>query len=285
MNKEIHFFDLDGTLWEIQGKVWVISKDNPNVPLLKIDREEFNLIKSGLYKEDNIQVNYNDQWYWIPSELMDRIKKKRNLDEDNIGFSFREFFDVNYINRIKIILKNIIDLNNKKIDVGIITGRHDREGEQEFLNKLRIKLNELNLDINKMYYLGDRFSYELRDNISFSKSKLLLEHLIGIKIEKDKFVPLKQDWYKTIYFYDDEIQNIYTANKIQQFFNEIIRNTDDEVFNIIKEKITENELILYTNYISNNELNKFKTTKIILKEPEKFPIKLENLNVKKFKEF
>lgn len=285
MNNEIHFFDLDGTLWEIEGKVWIISKDAPNVPILKIERAEFALIKSGIYKKDNIQVGYNDEYFWISSEIMDKIKKKRNLDENMIGFSFREFFDENYINRIKIILKNIIDLNNKKVDVGIITGRHDREGEQEFLNKLRLKLNELNLDINKIYYLGDRFSYELRDNISFTKSKILLEHLVGIKIEKDKFVSLKQDWYKTVYFYDDEIQNIFTANRIQQFFNEIIRNTDDEVFNIIKEKIIENDLTLYTNYISNNDLNKFKTTQIILKEPEKFPIKLENLNIKKFNEF
>jgi len=285
MNAEIHFFDLDGVLWNIHGKVWVIAKDNPNVPLVKLDREEFALIKAGMYKEDEVEIEYNDETYWISQDLMDRVIKKRKIEEDMVGFSFRELFDTNYIDNITIIMKNIIDLNNKQVDIGILSGRHDQVGEKEYINQLRIKLNELKLDINKIYYLGERFQYGTSDSISFSKTRILLEHLVGTKIEKDRFMPLKQDWYKKVYFYDDEIQNIHTASKIQVLFDDIIRNTDDETFKVIMERVAGDELTLFTNLISNNILNKFRVAKIVLREPMKFPIKMEGLDIKKFGEF
>jgi FMN phosphatase YigB (HAD superfamily) len=52
--KEIHFFDLDGTLWNIDSKVWIVDKENPKLPLLKLDKSEFELIKNGVYKKDDI---------------------------------------------------------------------------------------------------------------------------------------------------------------------------------------------------------------------------------------
>lgn len=285
MNKEIHFFDLDGTLWDITGKIWIISKDAPNVPIVKIDREEFALIKAGIYKDDNIEVEYNGDKIWLSQNIMSKVLKKRKLEPDMLGFSFRELFDTNYIDKITIIVRNIIDLNNKKIDIGILSGRHNQEGEAEYINLLRVRLNELNLDINKIYYLGNRYNYGVTDTLSFTKTRILLEHLVGIKIEKDRFNPLKQDWYKRVYFYDDEIQNIFAANRIQFMFDELIRNTEDEVFNMIMERINdETPLVLVTNLITNNVINKFKSTEIILRESTKFPIQLESNNIKKFSE-
>ena len=36
--------------------------------------------------------------------------------------------------------------------------------------------------------------------------KVLLENLVGFHISNDHFVPIKQDNYDAIYFYDDENQ-------------------------------------------------------------------------------
>lgn len=285
-SKEIHFFDLDGTLWNMGGKVWVINKNRPNIPMFKLDSIEFALIKNGKYKQDNLEVNYNDEKYFISEELFDRINKKQKVDIESVGFSFREFFDTNYIDNLSIIIKNIIDLNNKKVDVGILSARHNQDEQKDFLNALRVKLNELNLDLNKIYYLGERFQYGYSSVISHQKTKVLLEHLVGIKIEKDRFNPIKQDWYQTVHFYDDEPQNIYSANDIQSMLNNYLSNSEDEVFKIIMERVKNYNLTLNTHLVTNNLLNKFKTTSVILSEPTKYPIQVESTNsILKFKDF
>jgi hypothetical protein len=284
LKTEIHFYDLDNTLWNIIGKVWIISKNNPNKPLIKIDYLEYLNIKNKMYIKDNIEIEYNDSTYWLPKSLLDKIQKNKNIDPDMLGISKRELFDPNYIKKINFNLKNILHLKGKNVDIGILTGRLNQENDQEYLNILREKLKQLNLNLTKIYYIGD-YTYNTTDKRSFEKMKVLLEHLIGVKILGDKFVPLKQDWYKNVFFYDDEIQNIYTANNIQEYFEDYMQNTDDETFKFILEKIQKNDLNLITNLITDNEMNMFQSQKTILKEPIKFPIKVESLNIKKFKEF
>ena len=43
-----HFFDLN-TAITVESKVWIVSKINPNKPIIKISQSEFNLIKNGIY--------------------------------------------------------------------------------------------------------------------------------------------------------------------------------------------------------------------------------------------
>jgi len=49
INKELAMFDLDNTLWYIKSDIWIIDKNKPGVPILKISQIEFALIKSGIY--------------------------------------------------------------------------------------------------------------------------------------------------------------------------------------------------------------------------------------------
>lgn len=285
IKNEIHFFDLDGTLWNIDSKVWIIAKDNPNVPLYKLNNLEYTLVKKNIYKKDDILIEYNDRKFWIPKSIYDCVYKKRKLDPEFLGLSFREFFDINYIDEITVLLKNISHLYNKtNINFGILSARFDKDSEKELLNLLREKLKQNNISIDKIYYVGENLVVFNRDTIAHLKSLILLEHLVGIKIVDNKFIPIKQDWFENVYFYDDEIENIQYANNIQNLFNEILKNTTDmEVFNIIKEKINNFNLKLTTNLITNNEYNKFKTNEIILTEPIKFPLRTES--IKKFNEY
>ena len=45
--KEHHFFDLDGTLWELNQQAWIIDKDKPEIPLLKISQSELLILKQN----------------------------------------------------------------------------------------------------------------------------------------------------------------------------------------------------------------------------------------------
>ena len=56
-----HFFDID-VLVDVNSKVWVISKIKPDIPVIKISKHEFKLIKRGIYKKYK-QQNANIKVY------------------------------------------------------------------------------------------------------------------------------------------------------------------------------------------------------------------------------
>ena len=74
-NKKIHFFDLDNTLWRISGQVWVIDRESPDKPLLKLDNTDTVKIQNNLYKRDNLKVEYNENSYYISQDIFDKVSK------------------------------------------------------------------------------------------------------------------------------------------------------------------------------------------------------------------
>jgi len=288
MNDTIHFFDLDGTLWNVNNKAWIIDKKNPSKPILIIKGYELTDILSNIYKTDDIAIEYNGNKYFISEVMFDRIKKKiKNIKEDQLGISFIEMINPVYSDVLKFNKNNIRHLIDKdKFDLGIISARSNVDRDEKLLNALNKELNDIGLEINKFYYVSDYFKpTNSNDTIAYKKARILLEHLVGFHLKGDKFVPLKQDLYKVVHFYDDDFNNVNIAGTEQDLLEEYLRNTDDEVFNRIMDNINENKPELYTHLITNNSVNKFKTEKIELKIPVKYPIKIEESFKTKFSEF
>jgi len=286
-NKPIHMFDLDGTLWDIDSRVWILDKEESHKPIIRLDSFELNKILNGLYKSDGLKVEYNGQEYFISKDIFNRVNKKKRLPIERLGLSWIEFYDDKYINNSKstFLFNNIRHLRNKLDYICLLTGRSHRERHAKILNELRKKLMDIGIDIYKIYFVSDKFHYRQTEDISLNKVHVLLEHLVGIKIEDGKFVPFKQDWYNDVYFYDDEKMNIDYANDIQNIFDRLLKNTDDDLFKVIIDRMSKNEIVLNTNLVTNNEVNLFETTKIILKSPTKFPIKMNDEYVKNFNNF
>lgn len=280
MNNIIHFFDLDGTLWGLKTKAWIIDKELPNIPLVVLTDGQLIDILYGIHKKDELYVDYNGKDFWISKVMFDRIKKKKpNITEDKLGISFIEKVDPQYYKELIFHKDNIRHLIEKDgYDIGILSGRFSEESDKNILTSLKKEFDNLGLQINKFYYVSDYYHNRLNDDISYKKANILLEHMVGFHLKNDHFVPLKQDLYKEIYFYDDEYQNIHVANNIQDIFEEYLRNTDDEVYNRIMKVIDDNKPILHTNLVTNNALNRFKTNDVELKKPKKFPIKVEEGN-------
>lgn len=276
MNKEIAFFDLDNTLWYIKSDVWVIDKNNPSKPIIKISPVEFALIKSGIYIKDNISLDYNNEKYYISKDMLERIqRKKKNIRVFNIGISYSEGFDDDLLNKkdVNLLLNNIKHLIGTNVEIGVLTARSDRDKHSELLNKLRGKLIEHGLEITKIYFVSDSIRMVgFNDQVAYNKNKVLLEHLIGLTIDDNKFVPIKKDSYNKVYFYDDVKSNIMSANNLQEYFDVLVRNSDDECIEFINNRFNKTDLILSNNLISNNEMNPFEKTEVKLTPPIKFPI-------------
>lgn len=285
-SKNLHFFDLDGTLWNIDCKVWIIDKEEPHKPIIRLDNFETNKIISGFYIKDNQKVEYNGENYFISNDLFNEINKKKKLPIERIGISWIEFNDEKYINNTKVtfLFNNIRHLRNKDEYICLLSGRSHRERHAEILNTLRKKLQDIGIEIYKIYFVSDKFHYRHDENISLNKLNILIEHLIGLKIDEGKFKSYKQDWFSNIYFYDDEKMNIDYANDVQKIFDRVLKNTDDELFKLIMDRLSKNKMTLTNNLITNNEINPFETTKVTLKSPSKYPIKV-NEHIKNFNKF
>lgn len=273
MKREIAMFDLDGTLWNIKNDdIWIIDKDKPYKPLLILDPLEFSLINSGKFVKDELKLDYNGSVYFISKALFDKIKLKSGSENiERFGISFipkvrKEILDKR---EVDILIHNIEHLRfNKFIDIGVLTARSNQRNHAELINKLRLELKKYGIQIDKIFFVGDT----LNDNVSRKKVSVLLEHLVGLKIKEGKFVSLKQDWYKKVSFYDDDINNIRAAEQIQRQLEDILNKTDDEVFRIILDRIQSFELTLDTYLVGDNEVNRFKKKTIVLKQPLKFPL-------------
>jgi len=281
--KQLYFFDLDSTLWSFNSKVWIIDKENPSKPILKLSHLDFSLIQDGIYKKDDIKIEYNDNSYYISQELYDRIYKIKHIKEDRIGISFVEFYNPTMVKKIKILLSNIRHLSNKNIDVAILSARFDRKADSKFLADLRLELKGINIGLDKIFYVGDKLYMKHYEKMSIEKVKVILEHFIGYKIDKNKFVDEEIESYDEIHFYDDLDLNIEYALNIQEYLQDLLYKTPDNIYKKIIDRIKNNKLTLYTYLISSNTINKFKINKVNIIEPIKFPIK--ESCVMKFNEF
>ena len=280
MNREIHFFDLDGTLWNIESDVWVIDKEKPYKPIIKIPMSDFYLIKNGIYKKDNIPLDYNGYRFFISRDMYNKIYAKTGFENiKRLGISFNNMIDKQLLKKSKkeYLLDNVSHLRSKNVKIGILTARSNRKNHSDIINDLRLQLKNMSLSLDKIYFVGDKFKPHHDDILSIKKVHILLEHLIGFKTKENRFIPIRQDWFNIVHFYDDDKINIDYANDAQQILNDLLSNTDDELFSIIIDRIVSNKLLLYTHLVTSNDVNRFNTKIIQIKEPDKYPIKLEKI--------
>lgn len=288
MDKEAYIYDIDGTLLNMDVKAWIIDKDNPSKPILRLDPLELFMIEKGVFKKDDLIINYDDNRYYISKELFKKIQKKKRITIENLGVSFIEYIDDRIYNKAKVTylmdnIRHLADITDKII---LLTGRHNRKLSTKIINKLRLKLRDLGIEIWKMHFVGNHLHTD-SDIISNEKVRILLEYLIGLKIKDDEFIPIRQDQFDLIHYYDDDFKNIDYVEDIQKYFEQVIRNTkDDEVYEYISKRLEKVKPTIELNLITSNVLNKFKTTFASISMPKKYPIRIsESRRISKFNEF
>lgn len=263
-----HFFDID-TLIKIDNKVWIVDKTNPNIPIIKISTSDFNLIKNGVYKSQGNKVDYNGQSFWLPTDIFNKLKVKLKLNNGNlgnIGISMQEFLNKDIIDNIdfKINLNNITHLKNKTDDIYIICSKQNKKNYETVLNKLEEKLKEEGLKIKNFYYISETFYNQNDDDIRYNKIKLLLQHLVGYRTFINKFTDEEITRYDTVHLYDNQYDTIKIVDEANQVLKSILKKTDDGLKSVIKEDISEYKPALIVNQITDNDLNKKITKKVII---------------------
>jgi hypothetical protein len=259
-----HFIDID-ILIKNDSKPWIISKDNPNIPIMKIEPTDFKIFKSGIFRNQNNKIDFNGKTFWLSNDFMNKVKlsaKKYKADISNLAISLQEYLNKDVTDNISFeidmsIFNSIINTND---DIYIICSKNTKKNYEKAINKLEDKMKEIGLQIKNFYYISETFFNRNDDDISHLKVKLILQHLIGLKTESDKITNEEITNYKQISFYDDNKSAIELAKRINNVLESLLVKTDKEIKLKIKDEIKNGENVLVVKEYTHNKSKKFLET-------------------------
>lgn len=263
-----HFIDLDSILI-IYNQPWIVSKSKPNVPIMKISQSDFNLSKNGIYKSQGNRIEFNGRTFWLPTELMNKLKikaKNNRVDLSDLSVSMQEFLNTDLVSNLDydIDMKVVSQIKNTNDDIYIICSRNSKRNYKVIIEKLENKLKENGISVKNHYFISDTFYNRDHDEVAFKKVRLLLQHLIGYKTEGNKFIDEELKKYDEIYYYDDDKHCISLSKNANTIFQDLLSKTDDIVKSKIKDSIKSGENLLIINEVTSNEQNRFITNKVTI---------------------
>jgi len=279
-----HIYDLEDTLVSIDRKIWIIEKNNPSEPIIRMDESDFKMIESGVFRNQNNRVEFNGRIYFLSNEMMkslSSITNKKSFSIDNLGISMREYIDKEQIDKLKfdILSGNILHLRNKIEDFYIIGSRLIENKYTKLTNKLKEELTNEGIKIKKIYYINETFYNQDEDETSYKKAVIILQNLFGLKINDHKFITEQTNRYNEVCYYDALASNISYLSNINTTFEQIYANTEDESLRNVIKTLVNNDLKVQLNLVTTNEMNRFNTEEIEIQ------LLIKESFVKSFKQF
>jgi hypothetical protein len=274
-----HIFDID-TLISVNSQPWIVDKNNPNQPLIKISKTDYNLFKNGVYKKQGNKIEYNGKVYWLPNELFEKLKviaKNKKIGMLDFAISLKEFLNEDIIEELDFTInwENISSLKNKNEDIYILCSNNTEKYYSKILENLMKKLKWEGIDIKKFYFINETFYNVNSDEIIFKKALINLQHLTGYEIQNQKFIDKEVTKYSKLNFYDNDFDTIKMTNEMNSYFRVVLSKSDIGLKQVIKEGLDYDKPEFIVNKITGNKYNN-----IITKS-----IKIDNSYLMKFENF
>jgi len=262
------FIDLN-VLLEMDNQAWVVDKKNANTPIVKISKSDFNLIKSGIFKNQGNKVDFNGRTYYLPTELMNKIKiktKSYNIDFSNLAISLQEFMNKSLIEEMKFEINKdvILELKNNIDDIYIICSKQTKRTYETIIEKIKEEFEKNGLKIKTFYPISENFMNQNDDDIKLKKMRLLLQHLVGYKTEGDKFKDEEITRYDQIHFYDNYSETLKITKEMNNLLEFLLSRSDDGLRSVIKENVQDFKPNLWVHKENENKMNKRSSEKVIL---------------------
>jgi hypothetical protein len=241
--RKAHIFNIDNLLIRLPQKVWIIEKNNPSECLLRIPKEDYNLIKSGAYKDNELSMSFNGKTYWLSKEI-----------SEELSFSFREYTDPDIIQDLKVThdLSPIEHLKNLNDDIYFISTKGTENRYGKYYTELIDKLKEEGIMVNQVYYLNQSYFSQSKDRNIKKICYVILSNLLDREIQNDKLGEGLDRDYSELYYYDT---NYVTVNKLNSQINSFLKRLNGE------DKI---KCKLFLNLVGSNQLKPFTSTEVNL---------------------
>jgi hypothetical protein len=274
------FFDLS-VLIELESKVWLVSRTKPSIPIVKISTSEFNLIKKGVYVKFGQRMKIGGSDYWLSKDLSEEIKIKCIKSNTNISelvFSMQEYMNPSIIEKLNYTIHkdNLYNIKNVDDDIYIICSKNTKKNYDYLIKKLEEFLESIGLKVKNYYYISETYFNRNEDDICHKKVRLLLQHLIGLKTEGDKFIDEEITKYDIISYYDESKEVIEMCKNINDTLLFLQKNSEESISEKVKNLLKSDYTELIVNEVTFNRVNKFITT----------PVKITTQNIiKNFESF
>ena len=271
------FFDLS-VLIELESKVWLVSRTKPSIPIVKISTSEFNLIKKGVYVKFGQRMKIGGSDYWLSKDLSEEIKikcVKSNTNISELVFSMQEYMNPSIIEKLNYTIHkdNLYNIKNVDDDIYIICSKNTYD---YLIKKLEEFLESIGLKVKNYYYISETYFNRNEDDICHKKVRLLLQHLIGLKTEGDKFIDEEITKYDIISYYDESKEVIEMCKNINDTLLFLQKNSEESISEKVKNLLKSDYTELIVNEVTFNRVNKFITT----------PVKITTQNIiKNFESF
>lgn len=185
-----HFYDLD-VLFNIDRKPWIININNPLKPIYRLPIGEWELAKSGLYKnnEDSIKIDFAGEKLWLSPALSQKIR----INPENLGILYTEWKHPEVISKLDIKFKK----HNWDILQRVNTPFHLIVLGQERTNKLLANelIKHLPYKPKKIYYVSSHNPLQWSGDEMWDKGKIALSHINGKNLDTntiyDKYDSIK----------------------------------------------------------------------------------------------
>jgi hypothetical protein len=274
------FFDLS-VLIELESKVWLVSRTKPSIPIVKISASEFNLIKKGVYVKFGQRMKIGGSDYWLSKDLSEEIKikcVKSNTNISELVFSMQEYMNPSIIEKLNYTIHkdNLYNIKNVDDDIYIICSKNTKKNYDYLIKKLEEFLESIGLKVKNYYYISETYFNRNEDDICHKKVRLLLQHLIGLKTEGDKFIDEEITKYDIISYYDESKEVIEMCKNINDTLLFLQKNSEESISEKVKDLLKSDYTELIVNEVTFNRVNKFITT----------PVKITTQNIiKNFESF
>lgn len=257
--KKSHIFNIDNLLINIDQKVWIIEKNNPNVCLMKLPKEDYDLIKTGIYKNDGLSMSFNGKKYWLSRSVFEKLQKsvQRLSTSEELSFSFREYTDPDTIQDMKVSydVGPIAHLKNTIDDIYFVSTKGTERRYGQYYIKLIDSLKEDGILIKQVYYINQSY-FAQSDDINIKKlCHVILSNVSGRMIKDDKLSDSLDRDYSEVHYYDSNYTSVHKIkSQINSFYKRLYV---DETYNIINCK-------LFLNLVGSNTLNPFTSIEVDL---------------------
>jgi len=259
-----HFINID-ILFENESRPCIVSKESPNIPILKMEPYQFKLFKSGVYKNQGNKIKFNGKDFWLPTSFMEKLKisaKKHRSDISKLAISMQEFMNSDIIDNFDFKINESVfkSMVNTKDDIYIITSKNTKRSYQKLITKIEEVFKENGLLVKDYYHISETFYNTNEDDVAYTKANLVLQHLIGLKTHGKGIINEDITNYEQISYYDDSINAIETMKNINSILERVLTDTPDEVKSIVKDRLKNVDNIVKVKQYTHNQIQKFNET-------------------------
>ena len=256
------FFDIDSIV-RVDSKVCIVSKKNPNSPLVRIDQYEYNLIQSGIYKNKGEELNIGGNICHLSAKTFNLIKskcKKHSVNITELAFSWQEFTNPEVIENLDyhIYKEHLIGCKNFTGHIYLLCSKNTLRNYQKIIEKIKIYLESIGVELYKHYTLSETFYNREEDKIVENKIRILLQHLVGYKTDSGKFTGNQIPQYENISYYDTDSTAIEFSKRINNLFKFLYDNSDESIQKDLKNKMSTDKT-LTSNFVTFNLSNPYRS--------------------------